>query len=112
MRALLCASLADAGRGRGVQTTLSLHVDSTGDAFVIFESSQTRPRWVRRSLMRLTLADSDPSVSNRVLTLATRAASSMSAATAPPGGASENTCCLLFDDEKSLKRFTAICNGY
>jgi len=112
VRALLCASLADAGRGRGVQTTLSLHVDSTGDAFVIFESSQTRPRWVRRSLMRLTLADSDPSVSNRVLTLATRAASSMSAATAPPGGASENTCCLLFDDEKSLKRFTAICNGY
>ena len=56
--------------------------------------------------MRLTLADP----SNRVLALATRAsaASSTSAATAASG----LECCLLFDDDKSLKRFTAMCNGY
>jgi hypothetical protein len=54
--------------------------------------------------MRLTLADSDPSLStsNRVLALATRAASSIS----------QTECCLLFDKGNSLKRFTAMCNGY
>jgi len=104
VRALLCASVADAGRGRGLQVTVSLHVDSKGEQFVVFDSSQTRPRWVRPSLMRLTLADSDPSLStsNRVLALATRAASSIS----------QTECCLLFDKGNSLKRFTAMCNGY
>jgi hypothetical protein len=106
VRALLCASVADAGRERGMKVNLSLHVNSTGEMFVIFESSQTRSRWVRLSLMRLTLADP----SNRVLALATRAraASSTSAATAASG----LECCLLFDDNNSLKRFTAMCNGY
>jgi len=106
VRALLCASVADAGRVRGMNVTLSLHVNSTGETSVIFESSQTRSRWVRLSLMRPTLADP----SNRVLALATRtrAASSTSAATAASG----LECCLLFDDDKSLRRFTAMCNGY
>jgi hypothetical protein len=104
VRALLCASVADAARGRGMKTTLSLHVDSKGQTFVIFESSQTQSRWVGLSLMRLTLADPN----NRVLALATRAASSTSVATAASG----MECCLLFDDDNSLKRFTAMCNGY
>jgi hypothetical protein len=106
LRALLCASVADAGRVRGMNVTLSLHVNSTGETSVIFESSQTRSRWVRLSLVRLTLADP----SNRVLALATRAsaASSTSAATAASG----LECCLLFDDDNSLRRFTAMCNGY
>jgi hypothetical protein len=104
VRALLCPSFADAARGRGMKTTLSLHVDSKGQTFVIFESSQTQSRWVRLSLMRLTLADPN----NRVLALATRAASSTSVATAASGV----ECCLLFDDDNSLKRFTAMCNGY
>ena len=54
--------------------------------------------------MRLTLADPG----NHVLAVATRAKSRTSAATAASG----MECCLLFDDDKSLKRFTAICNGY
>jgi hypothetical protein len=87
-----------------MKTTLSLHVDSKGQTFVIFESSQTQSRWVRLSLMRLTFADPN----NRVLALATRAASSTSIATAASG----MECCLLFDDDNSLKRFTAMCNGY
>ena len=106
VRALLCASVADACRERGIKVTLSLHVNSIGETSVIFESSETRSRWVRLSLMRLTLVDP----SNRVLALATRAhaASSTSAATAASG----LECCLLFDDNNSLKRFTAMCNGY
>ena len=104
VRALQCASVADAGRGRGMKTTMSLQVDSAGETFVVFESSQTRSRWVRLSSMRLTLADPG----NHVLAVATRAKSRTSAATAASG----MECCLLFDDDKSLKRFTAICNGY
>ena len=103
VRALQCASVADAGRGRGMKTTMSLQVDSAGETFVVFESSQTRSRWVRLSSMRLTLADPG----NHVLAVATRAESRTSAATAASG----MECCLLFDDDKSLKRFTAICTG-
>ena len=107
VRAMLCTSVAHAGLGRGMTVTLSLHINSdTGETSVIFGSSQTRSRWVRLSLMRLALANP----SDRVLALATRAASSTSAATDASG--MEPECCLLFDDNNSLKRFTAMCNGY
>lgn len=106
VHAMLCVSVAHAGLGRGMKVSLSLHINSTGETFVIFGSSQTRSRWVRLSLMRLALANP----SDRVLALATRAASSTSAATDASG--MEPECCLLFDDNNSLKRFTAMCNGY
>ncbi len=84
VRAMLCTSVAHAGLGRGMTVTLSLHINSdTGETSVIFGSSQTRSRWVRLSLMRLTLAD--PRASDRVLALATHAASSTSAATDASG---------------------------
>ena len=41
-RALLCASVADAGCGRGMKVALSLHVNRTGNTSVIFESSAVR----------------------------------------------------------------------
>ena len=100
--ARMCASKEDASRAQGLDAILSLEVASTGETLLLFECDKLQPRRVKPSLLRFTLA------SDRVLGMHGVVTRDQPVAELDPS----MSCYLLFDDDTSLKRFTAMFNGY
>ena len=96
--ARMCVSAKDARCDRGLDAFLSLEVASTGETLLLFECDQLKPRRVKLSFLRFTFA------SDRVL--------GMHGVVTRDQTVASMSCYLLFDDDASLKRFTAMCNGY
>jgi len=100
--ARMCPSAEDARCSKGLDAFLSSEVASTGETLLVFECDQLKPRRVKLSLLRFTLA------SDRVLGMHGVVKRDQTVAELDPS----MSCYLLFDDDASLKRFTAMCNGY
>ena len=100
--ARMCASKEDASCAQGLDAFLSLEVASTGETLLLVECDQLKPRRVKVSLLRFALA------SDRVLGMHGVVTRDQTIAQLDPS----MSCYLLFDDDTSLKRFTAMFNGY
>ena len=98
----MCPSAEDVRSTQGLAAFVSLEVASTGETLLFFECNQLPPRRVKLSLLRFTLA------SDRVLGMHGVVTRDQMVAELDPS----MSCYLLFDDDASLKRFTAMCNGY
>ncbi len=101
--ARICVSVEGARDSHGLDAMLSLEVASTGETLLLFECDQLKPHRVKLSILRFTLATDRVLGMHRVVTHDDQTVAQLDP---------RMSCYLLFDDDESLKRFTAMCNGY